>query len=163
MDIQIRHSNQSDFIAIKQIYEQKSCYAGTLQLPFPSEDIWQKKLENWPDNVHSLVAMVDKKICGQINIEHFISPRRKHVASLGMGVSEAYQGKGVGSKLLEAILELATNWLAITRIELEVYTDNQAGIALYEKFGFSIEGTAKSYAFRNGEYVDVYFMAKVTL
>ena len=75
-------------------------------------------------------------------------------------MSEAYQGKKVGSKLLEAILDLATNWLAITRIELEVYTDNQAGIALYEKFGFYIEGTAKSYAFRNGEYVDVYFMAK---
>ena len=42
MDIQIRHSNQSDFIAIKQIYEQKSCYAGTLQLPFPSEDVCKK-------------------------------------------------------------------------------------------------------------------------
>ena len=61
--------------------------------------MFAKKLENWPDNVHSLVAMVDNKICGQINIEHFISPRRKHVASLGMGVSEAYQGKRVGSKL----------------------------------------------------------------
>jgi len=162
MDIQIRHSEKSDFLAIKKIYEQTSCFAGTLQLPYPSEDLWQKRLENWPDNVHSLVALIDGIICGQTNIEAFTSPRRKHVANLGMGISEAYQGKGVGSKLLEAILDLATNWLAITRIELEVYTDNQAGIALYKNFGFCIEGTGKSYAFRNGEYVDVYFMAKVT-
>lgn len=162
MNIQIRHSEKPDFLAIKKIYEQTSCFAGTLQLPYPSEDLWQKRLENWPDNVHSLVALIDDKICGQINIEAFTSPRRKHVANLGMGISEAYQGKGVGSKLLESILDLAINWLAITRIELEVYTDNQAGIALYKKFGFCIEGTAKSYAFRNGEYVDVYFMAKVT-
>jgi L-phenylalanine/L-methionine N-acetyltransferase len=47
------------------------------------------------------------------------------------------------------------------RVELSVYTDNAAGIALYEKFGFEIEGTHHRYAFRNGEYVDAYSMARI--
>jgi RimJ/RimL family protein N-acetyltransferase len=38
---------------------------------------------------------------------------------------------------------------------------NAIGIALYEKFGFEIEGTHRRYAFRDGEYVDAYSMARV--
>jgi putative acetyltransferase len=38
---------------------------------------------------------------------------------------------------------------------------NEIGIALYEKFGFEIEGTHRRFAFREGEYVDAYSMARV--
>ena len=161
MKTTIRHSEKSDISGIKDIYAQPSCYAGTLQLPYPSIDKWHKFLDNPPDNFHSLVAEVDGEIVGQIGIEVYTRPRRKHVANIGMGVSEAYQGKGVGSKLLQAVLDLADNWLAVTRIELEVYTDNENAIKLYKKHGFTTEGTAKNYPFRNGEYVDVFLMAKL--
>ena len=60
-----------------------------------------------------------------------------------------------------SIIKLAHDWLAVTRIELEVYVDNKAEVKLYKNHGFVIEGTATNYAFRNGEYVDVYLMAKV--
>ena len=42
-----------------------------------------------------------------------------------------------------------------------LYFGNAAGIALYEKFGFEIEGTHPRFAFRGGEYVDAYSMARV--
>lgn len=38
---------------------------------------------------------------------------------------------------------------------------NAMGIALYQKFAFEIEGTHRRYAFRDGEYVDAYSMARV--
>jgi putative acetyltransferase len=40
-------------------------------------------------------------------------------------------------------------------------TDNAAGIALYKKFDFVIEGTHSDFAFRNGQYVDAYAMARL--
>jgi putative acetyltransferase len=46
-------------------------------------------------------------------------------------------------------------------VELVVYADNAAGVALYEKFGFEVEGTHRRYAFRDGEYVDAYAMARL--
>ena len=79
-----------------------------------------------------------------------------------MAVHDDWQGKGVGTALMEAALDLADNWLNLTRIELEVYIDNTAGIALYKKFGFEIEGTYRRFAFRGGEYVDAYSMARVS-
>ena len=44
---------------------------------------------------------------------------------------------------------------------LRVYADNAPAIALYEKFGFEIEGTHRRFAYRNGEYVDAHIMARL--
>lgn len=62
---------------------------------------------------------------------------------------------------MEALVNLAFNWLGLRRIELTVFTDNTAAVHLYEKFGFAIEGTARRYGLRNGEFVDAYHMALV--
>jgi L-phenylalanine/L-methionine N-acetyltransferase len=51
--------------------------------------------------------------------------------------------------------------LGLTRVEFTLYSDNAAGAALYEKFGFEIEGTHRRYAFRNGYYVHAYSMARI--
>jgi ribosomal protein S18 acetylase RimI-like enzyme len=44
---------------------------------------------------------------------------------------------------------------------LTVYTDIDVALALYRKFGFEIEGTLRSYAFRGGRYIDAYTMARI--
>jgi putative acetyltransferase len=36
-------------------------------------------------------------------------------------VRDDRQGKGIGSKLMEAALDLADNWLNSTRVELRIY------------------------------------------
>jgi putative acetyltransferase len=59
------------------------------------------------------------------------------------------------------MVDLADNWLNVRRIELTVFTDNAAAIHLYEKHGFVIEGTNRQYAFRDGQYADVYTMARL--
>jgi putative acetyltransferase len=64
---------------------------------------------------------------------------------------------------MAAMIDLADNWLGIHRIELSVYTDNAPAVHLYEKFGFAIEGTARQFALRGGEYVDAYYMARLRL
>jgi len=161
MVILIRHVEEKDIAEVKAIYDQPGCYSGTLQIPFPSEAFWRERITNIPGNLHNLVAEVDGKVKGQMTLEVLTSPRRKHAARIGMAVSQEYQNKGIGYKLIEAAIDLSDNWLGITRIELGVFTDNKTAIKLYEKFGFEIEGCAKSYALRNGEYVDTYYMARI--
>jgi len=48
------------------------------------------------------------------------------------------------------MIDLADQWLNLSRLELEVYTDNDAAIHLYKKFGFVIEGTRHQFAYRDG-------------
>ncbi|HHC6783606.1 TPA: GNAT family N-acetyltransferase, partial [Vibrio parahaemolyticus] len=78
-----------------------------------------------------------------------------------IGVHDQFHGLGVGSKLIETIIELADNWLNVRRIQLEVNADNEAAIGLYKKHGFEIEGEAIDASFRDGEFINTYYMARI--
>ena len=163
MEITVRHAEPEDYEALHRIFSGPKAVAGTLQLPFPSAETWRRRLVEPPEGLYSLVACVEGEVVGSIGLE--ISPARprmRHVGSIGMAVRDDWQGRGVGTALMGAALDLADNWLNLERIELRVYVDNAAAVALYKKFGFEIEGTHRRLAFRNGEYVDAYSMARLT-
>jgi RimJ/RimL family protein N-acetyltransferase len=71
-------------------------------------------------------------------------PRRSHVATFGMSVDAAFHGRGVGSALMREMINLCDNWLRVERIELTVFADNAAAVAVYRKHGFVVEGTGGS-------------------
>jgi putative acetyltransferase len=158
MQIVIRHAELSDADALCDLYAMPQAQAGTLQLPYPAQKLWQERLSG-SDSIH-LVAEVDQQLVGQLSLHLQSNPRRKHVAELGMGVRDDWAGKGVGSALLAAAVDMADNWLNLQRLELTVYADNLAALALYRKFGFVEEGLARGYAFRQGQYVDALYMAR---
>ena len=162
MEITVRHTEPDDYGAMHRIMSAPKVAAGTLQLPLQSAEAWRKRLAEPPEGLFLLVACVDGEVVGNLGLEtHPNRPRMRHAGSIGMAVRDDWQGRGVGTALLRAALDLADNWLNLSRVELTVYTDNAAGIALYEKLGFEIEGTHRRYAFRNGQYVDAYSMARV--
>lgn len=161
MEVEIRRAELTDAKAIKNIYDCLNAYSETLQLPHPSLELWEKRVSNIPDNGYVYVALLDGVVVGNIGFEVCTNQRRRHVASFGMGVKDNVLGKGVGSKLLSTVIDLSDNWLNLKRLELTVYVDNERAIKLYKKYGFKIEGKSEAYAFRNGEYVSAYHMARV--
>lgn len=163
MEIQVRRTEPSDAKSVKEIYECPNAFRGTLQLPHPSLDLWEKRLTHVPEHVYSYVALYQGEVIGNLGLEVCVNPRRRHVASLGMGVKDNFAGKGVGSALLQTAVDLCDNWINIKRLELTVYTDNEQAINLYKKFGFQIEGESAAFAFRDGEYVAAYHMARIQL
>ena len=62
---------------------------------------------------------------------------------------------------MAAMVDLADNWLDLRRLELTVFADNEAGIALYTRFGFVQEGLLRCYAYRGGQDVDALAMARL--
>jgi putative acetyltransferase len=101
-------------------------------------------------------------VIGAIGLDRFEN-RRSHAAQFGIAVHDAYAGRGAGSALIAAVLDLADNWLQLKRIEISAYADNTRAIALYERFGFEREGVYRAYAWRNGAYVDSLAMARLRL
>ncbi len=130
MDIMVRHAEPSDAEALHRLFQARSVIAGTLQLPFPKLSLWRERLQNTPEGLYQLVARIEEEVVGSLTLH--TSPTRqrmRHVGSIGMAVRDDWQGRGVGTELMRAALDLAENWLNLTRIELDVYTDNKAGIA----------------------------------
>lgn len=158
----IRAFEMSDWEAVAELWLLPNCQLNTLQMPYESRDAIKKKLENPPPRQHSLVATINnsQKVVGIVDLQVF-EGRRSHAGELEMCVHDDYQNQGIGSKLMEAAINLAERWLNLKRLELIVYCDNAAAICLYEKHGFAIEGTLRKYAFRDGVYTDAYLMARL--
>lgn len=133
---------------------------GTLRAPFHSVEWMRKRLETAPPGFTEIVAEQDGRIVGKASLQQ-LEGRRRHVASIGIGVHDDFHGRGIGSALLAALIDAADNWLAISRLELMVNADNVAAIRLYEKAGFEREGLFKAYAFRAGDHVDAVAMARL--
>jgi putative acetyltransferase len=161
-EITIRRAEPADYAEVCRAHSGESAYSGTLQLPFPSEEIWRQRLAEPKDNDFLLVALVDGRVAGTAGL-HPVgrSPRRSHAMMLGMSVADEFQGRGVGTALMKALLDIADNWLNVFRVELTVFTDNERALALYRKHGFEVEGTHVAYALRAGKYADTHTMARI--
>ena len=80
------------------------------------------------------------KIAGYIGMWHIVN--EGHITNLA--VDEPYRRMGVGSMLLEALIDLAVEREMIG-LTLEVRMGNTAAQKLYTKYGFKPEGIRKNY------------------
>ena len=132
----------------------------TLSAPFDSlEDV-----EAWLERIGSgnleVVATVDGGVIAFAGL-YPLSGRQSHIGWISMAVHDEFQGRGIGTVLLKLILDSAEVLAGLSRIQLNVFTDNERAIALYHSFGFRIEGRHESFACRDGAYVDAFTMARL--
>jgi L-phenylalanine/L-methionine N-acetyltransferase len=161
MDITIRKAEPTDADAIWKCYTAPMVVRNTLQMSYRSLESVRELLTKSGEGDHILVAVIDGEVVGVIGLHTSSRPRVNHKGEIGMMVRDDWQGKGVGTAMMRAVIDLADKWLNLARIELTVFKDNEPAIALYRKFGFEIEGTHRKYAFRDGEFMDAYTMARI--
>jgi putative acetyltransferase len=159
--VTIRAVEPEDYEALREIYAQPGAYYGTLQMPFPSAHTWRERLKSPGTDRYALVACDGERPVGNIGLMTSPNPRRRHTAGIGMGVHDAYAGRGIGHALMSAALSIADGWLNLHRVELTVFADNARAIRLYERHGFVAEGRHRDYAFREGAMVDAIAMARL--
>ncbi len=160
-DLAVRGCEPGDYKAVHLVYSSPRVMAETLGVPFSSEQAWREELSRRRDDNFSLVACAQGEVVGHLDHSIYMNPRTRHSGHFGIAVRDDWQGRGVGTELMKACLDLADNWLDLRRLDLRVYVDNAPAIALYKKFGFEIEGTHRRFALRNGEYVDAHVMARL--
>ncbi len=164
-DVLIRRVRTSDAEAMARLMGDPDTFGNLLQLPYPSTEAWRTRLTEWDAPGRTdllLVAEAEERVIGNAGLHAAGNAlRRRHAMALGITVEKAWHGRGVGTQLMSALLDAADRWLGVLRIELTVYTDNAAAIALYRKFGFEVEGTHRAFALRDGRYVDALAMARL--
>lgn len=105
-----------------------------------------------------LLAVVDGKIVGIGTISSSHKIKSRHCGELGIVVAQAYQGKGIGTSIINQLIDWAKQNRTTTRIQLDTRKDNEVAVKLYQKLGFELEGCLKNSTLLEGKYYDLYVM-----
>ncbi len=158
--LSVRAMEEADIDGLVPLVNQPNFRRFTLRLPFTNRATIAAWLPGEDQNRFQLVAELDGGVVGTASLVRGRG-RRAHAGGIGMGVHDAFQGQGIGGALIAGLIDLADDWLGLRRLELEVDVDNEAGIALYRRFGFETEGRHVDHGFREGAYHDAFAMARL--
>ncbi len=76
-------------------------------------------------------------------------------AEIGLALSPAAQGKGLGTKVIQALSAYAFNVINLNRLDAYVLSYNGGSRKAFLKCGYSHEGTFRDKVFKRGKYVDL--------
>ncbi|WP_416188070.1 GNAT family N-acetyltransferase [Clostridium perfringens] len=162
MSLRIRDIKIEDYKEISKIRKMPGVMENILSNKDEEEELIKEKIINRGKNQYWYVAEENGKVIGLGILMNHGNLRKKHVGVITLMVNSDYQNKGIGSLLMDKLINLSES-LNIIRLELCVFRDNYKAINLYKKFGFKEEGIKIKSALKNGEYVDEIIMARISL
>ena len=116
-----------------------------------------RALENNQTNI-MLLALDGEEIAGIATINSTHKIKGRHTGEFGIVIAKKYQGKGIGTELMNQLIDWAKNNGITKKISLITRADNIKAVSLYMKFGFVVEGCIKNQALIDGVYYDAYMM-----
>ncbi|MBS4172180.1 GNAT family N-acetyltransferase [Bacillus sp. FJAT-49736] len=161
MEVSIRAVQIKDAEVIHRICTQEAVLEYMVFLPSMRLEAMENRIRSLNHNQYEYVAELDGNVVGFVGLTQG-QGRRSHSGDIFIGVDSQYHKKGIGKALLTKILDLADNWLMLERVELGVLVTNPGAQALYEKFGFSVEGKKKGSLKAHGTFVDEIIMSRIS-
>jgi RimJ/RimL family protein N-acetyltransferase len=141
-------SGESDFLTFGP---------GEFELTEAEEEDFLRKCHD-SDNQLYILGLIDDTIVSTLSFSAGRRPRIQHSGEFGMSVQRQYWGLGIGSLMLDTLIDWARATQIVRKVNLRVRTDNQRAILLYERKGFMIEGTIRREILLDGKYFDHHWM-----
>ena len=123
----------------------------------------KNKIERYLNSEGSLylAAEVNNKVIGYIDFQNGGLKRTKHAGSVSIYILKDYRETGIGSMLLNSLIEWAEKNPLIEKLTLAVFSTNEKAQILYKKLGFREEGRCpKDMKLSDGTYMDSVLMYK---
>jgi len=130
------------------------------QLSLDEHQEWIRKFLKSKNDL-LLVAEYEGQIIGNIDLSTHNRSMLKHTGIVGMGIHENWQNKGIGTILLDKVIEWSDNNSNVEILWLQVFGNNEGGIKLYKKNGFQEDGRQVNFIKTpSGAYVDNVIMTR---
>lgn len=159
----IRADDAENYLALRNALDAETdfmlCEPGERRI---SVEAQRRELEDLlqRDNQTIFVAEDGGELVGFLGVRGGGVRRTRHSGYIVVGIRQAYTGQGLGTRLFDE-MEAWAREHGLHRLELTVMTHNEAGVGLYRKMGFLVEGVARHALRVDDEWVDEYHMAKL--
>jgi len=103
-----------------------------------------------------VVAEVDGRVIANSEVEKR-SDLMSHVGCMGIGIKSGYRGIGIGTKIMEELIDESKK-AGLKILILDHFATNKTARQLYEKMGFKETGKTPKAIYKNGKYIDLIHM-----
>ena len=160
LPIIVREADESDGKAIKNLVNSVVSERRFI-VPDRSRSDWDVIIgEIKKRNSLIIVAQINDRVVGMAHLAKGKLPKNRHVGFLGISILKDFRGNGIGSAMMDYMMEWASTQEGLEKISLTVFSTNNVAINLYKKFGFITEGRMKRHFKIEGKYIDDVAMAK---
>ena len=116
---------------------------------------------NASENEAMLVCLVEGKLAGNCQIVWKTGIKTRHRAAVAIALLKEYWNQGIGTRLFQEMIRIATENEYILQMELEFVEGNTRARALYEKMGFRIAGIRpNAIRLKDGTLLNEYYMIR---
>ncbi|GBD11097.1 Putative phosphinothricin acetyltransferase YwnH [bacterium HR23] len=159
LNIAVRPAREGDVPAITEIYNQgiEDRIATLEGEPHSVEERLEWFRAHGPQEP-VLVAEADGLIVGWASLSCY-KPRRCYdgVKELSIYVRREWRGRGVGARLLDALLKRGAE-VGVHKVVLYAFPSNARALALYRKAGFRAVGIYRHHGLLDGQWKDIIAM-----
>lgn len=159
--IRLTELGQEDIATITQWYQNSEF--GRLFDADPAFPRSQRHWKSWFDEedkdkntfVFGIRPLDNERLMGIATLDGILWPHQ--TAWLAIGIGDTHQrGRGYGTEALRLLIHFGFYELNLYRLQLSVFEYNTRAIAVYERLGFTREGTYRQFLAREGKRYDMY-------
>lgn len=158
MPIIIHPMTAADWTAVAQIYADGIATGeATFETAVPTWEVWDQS--HLPD-CRFVARSEDGKIVGWAALSP-VSGRCVYagVAEVSVYVAPAAWGQGVGTQLLQTLVE-SSEAAGFWTLQAGIFPENEASVKLHEKLGFRVVGRRERLGQQHGRWRDVLFLER---
>lgn len=163
MNLTIRPAIDSDIPAIAAIYGDHVIHGlASFEYKAPSEDEMRKRYQAIIKNGYPyLVACEDETVIGYCYAAGFHSRKAyEKTVENTIYLKPSAHGKGIGKKLLKALIEECSKRGFHEMIAVITKLDPPVSIILHKRIGFHHVGTLSKVGYKHDQWLDVVYMQK---
>lgn len=124
-----------------------------------ASDRWYRSRGAASDRLDLAIADVGQDRCvGEVALMDLDPDNRACSFRIALARPDLY-GRGYGTDAIRLVLDHVFGDVGLHRVDLEVYAFNQRARHVYERIGFTIEGTKRDALFQAGRFHDAILMA----
>ena len=150
-------------IAKDDVFACLSIYNYEVEHGVATLDLEPRTLEEWHEwyNAHSdeqhpiIVGTIDDVVVGYASLSPYrLKDAFKSTVELSIYIHQNYRGRGVATRLMEYILEMAKADTMIHNVVSVITAGNEGSTKLHNRFGFTYCGLTLEVGFKHGKYQD---------
>ena len=150
-------------IAKDDVFACLSIYNYEVEYGVATLDLEPRTLEEWREwyNAHSdehhpiIVGTVNDVVVGYASLSPYrLKDAFKSTVELSIYIHQNYRGRGVATRLMEHILEMAKADTMIHNVVSVITAGNEGSTKLHNRFGFTYCGLTPEVGFKHGKYQD---------